>query len=208
MEVWLVRHGVTAHNQNGIWQGQRDVPLAPEGRAQARRLAERLARLDLTWTTLHASDLSRALETARIVAERLGLGVRPDRRLREVCVGELAGLTRPEVQARFADYVARSQEDPWHTRFPGGETLAELYDRVWAFLNELGDGRHLVVSHGGAIRAAVLGVLEAQSAVPWRIRLENTSITRLHFPEGAAGGGFVHTVGDAAHLEAGWDLDG
>jgi len=208
VEVWLVRHGVTAHNQNGIWQGQRDVPLAPEGRAQARRLAERLARLDLTWTSLHTSDLSRAFETARIVGARLGLEPRRDRRLREVCVGELAGLTRPEVQARFADYVTRSQQDPWHTRFPGGETLAELYDRVWAFLRELADGRHLVVSHGGAIRAAVLGVLEARNAVPWRIRLENTSITRLHFPEGVTGGGFVHAVGDAAHLEAGWDLDG
>ncbi|WP_456411547.1 histidine phosphatase family protein [Oceanithermus sp.] len=208
MEVWLVRHGVTAHNQEGIWQGQRDVPLAPEGRTQARRLAERLARLGLTWTTLYASDLSRAAETAQIVADRLGLAVRSDRRLREVCVGELAGLTRDQVLARFGDYVARSQEDPWNARFPEGETLAELYDRVWAFLNELGDGRHLVVSHGGAIRAAVLGVLEAKSAVPWRIRLENTSITRLHFPEGVRGGGFVHSVGDAAHLEAGWDLGG
>jgi probable phosphoglycerate mutase len=208
VEVWLVRHGVTAHNQDGIWQGQRDVPLAPEGRAQARRLAERLARLGLTWTALYTSDLSRAAETARIVGARLGLEPRSDRRLREVCVGELSGLTRPEVQARFGDYVQRSQQDPWRTRFPGGETLAELYERVWAFLRELGEGRHLVVSHGGAIRAAVLGVLESRAAVPWRLRLENTSITRLHFPEGASGGGFVHTVGDAAHLEAGWDLDG
>ena len=208
MEVWLVRHGVTAHNQEGIWQGQRDVPLAPEGRRQAQRLAVRLARLGLTWTALHSSDLSRARETAEIVGQRLGLTVQSDRRLREVCVGELAGLTRPEVRARFGDYVARSQEDPWNARFPGGETLAELYDRVWAFLGELGDGRHLVVSHGGAIRAAVLGVLEAKSAVPWRIRLENTSITRLHFPEGVCCGGFVHTVGDAAHLEVGWDLGG
>jgi len=208
VEVWLVRHGVTAHNQEGIWQGQRDVPLAPEGRAQARRLAARLARLGLTWTTLYASDLARAAETARIVAERLGLAVHTDRRLREVCVGELSGLTRPEVNARYGDYVTRSQADPWRTRFPGGETLAELYDRVWAFLNELGEGRHLVVSHGGAIRAAVLGVLEAQRATPWRIRLENTSITRLHFPEGPRAGGFVHAVGDAAHLEPGWDPDG
>lgn len=208
MEVWLVRHGVTAHNREGIWQGQRDVPLAPEGRAQARRLAERLARLRLTWTTLYASDLSRALETAQIVAGRLGLAVRTDRRLREVCVGELAGLTRDEVEDRYGDYVARSQEDPWRTRFPGGETLADLQERVWTFLAELGEGRHLVVSHGGAIRAAVLKTVEAQGAVPWRLRLENTSITRLHFPEGARKGGFVHSVGDAAHLEPGWDLSG
>ncbi|WP_456476666.1 histidine phosphatase family protein [Oceanithermus sp.] len=204
MEVWLVRHGVTAHNQEGIWQGQRDVPLTPEGREQARRLAERLARLGFVWTTLYASDLSRAEETARILGERLGLAVRRDRRLREVCVGDLAGLTRDQVQARFGDYVERSRRDPWNARFPGGETLAELYERVWAFLSELGDGRHLVVSHGGAIRAAVLGVLEAESAVPWRIRLENTSITRLHFPEGTRGGGYVHAVGDAAHLEPGF----
>ncbi len=208
MEVWFLRHGVTAHNQEGIWQGQRDVPLAPEGRAQARRLAARLERLGLTWTALYSSDLERALETAQIVAGRLGLAVRRDRRLREVCVGELSGLSRVQVQERYADYVARSREDPWSTRFPGGETLAELYDRIWSFLGGLDEGRHLVVSHGGAIRAAVLGVLEMKNAAPWRIRLENTSITRLHFPEGVGGGGFVHTVGDAAHLESGWDLEG
>ena len=204
MEVWLVRHGVTAHNQEGIWQGQRDVPLAPEGRDQARRLAERLARLGLVWTSLYASDLSRTEETARILGERLGLAVRRDRRLREVCVGELAGLTRDQVQARFGDYVERSRSDPWNARFPGGETLAELAQRVEAFLRELGEGRHLVVSHGGAIRAAVLRVLEAETSVPWRIRLENTSITRLHFPEGPRAGGYVHAVGDAAHLEPGF----
>lgn len=207
MEVWLIRHGVTGHNKNGFWQGQRDVPLAPEGVEQARRLALRLERLGLTWTALYTSDLSRAVRTAEILGERLGLVPQRDRRLREVCVGELSGLSREQVRQRYAEYVARSQSDPWHTRFPGGETLAELSERVWSFLRELGDGRYLVVSHGGAIRTAVLRVLGGEGAVPWRIRLENTSITRLHWPEGARGEGFINTVGDAAHLEPAWMLE-
>jgi len=203
VEVWFIRHGVTRHNQDGIWQGQRDVPLAPEGYEQARRLAERLARAGLTWTALYTSDLARAAETARILGERLGLTPRSDRRLREVCVGELSGLARRDVAERYGDYLARSREDPWNTRFPGGETMAELAERVWRFVEELGGGRYLVVSHGGAIRAAVLRTLAAATPAPWRIRLENTSITRLRFPEGVAAGGYVDSVGDAAHLEPG-----
>ena len=208
MEVWLVRHGVTNHNKNRVWQGQRDVPLAPEGLEQARRLAVRLERLGLTWTALYTSDLSRASRTARVLGERLGLTPRPDKRLREVCVGELSGLSRPQVLERYGEYVTSSRRDPWNTRFPGGETLSELSERVWSFLRGLGDGRYLVVSHGGAIRAAVLRVLESNDAVPWRIRLENTSITRLYWPEGVSGEGYVHTVGDAAHLEPGWEPEG
>jgi probable phosphoglycerate mutase len=208
VEVWLVRHGVTNHNKNRVWQGQRDVPLAPEGLEQARRLAARLERLGLTWTALYTSDLSRAAKTADVLGERLGLTPRPDKRLREVCVGELSGLGRPQVLERYGDYVKESRRDPWNTRFPGGETLSELAKRVWAFLSELGDGRYLVVSHGGAIRAAVLRVLESNDAIPWRIRLENTSITRLYWPDGVRDEGYVHTVGDAAHLEPGWELEG
>jgi len=204
VEVWFIRHGVTSYNQNGVWQGQRDVPLAPEGRRQAELLAARLARLGQTWTALYASDLSRALETARIVGGRLDLTPRPDKRLREVCVGELSGLDREEVRRRYPDYLERSRQDPWETRIPGGETLNELAERVWEFLRELGNGRYLVVSHGGAIRAAVVRTLEAETRTPWRIRLENTSITRLHFPEGLEEGGYALTVGDAAHLEPGF----
>ncbi len=207
MEVWFIRHGVTKHNMDRVWQGQRDVPLAPAGREQARRLAARLERLGLTWTALYASDLSRADETARILGARLGLAVQQDRRLREVCVGQLSGLSRPEVEKRYGEYLQSTREDPWLTRFPGGETLAELSERVWSFVRELGGGRYLVVSHGGAIRAALLRVLESRDAVPWRIRLENTSITRLHFPNGAAAEGFVNSVGDAAHLEPGFSLE-
>ncbi len=204
MEVWLIRHGVTSYNQNGVWQGQRDIPLAPEGRRQAELLAKRLARLGQTWTALYTSDLSRAAETARVLGQQLGLAPRSDKRLREVCVGELSGLDREQVRQHFADYLERSRQDPWQTKFPGGETLAELSRRVWAFMEELGSGRYLVVTHGGAIRAAVLRTLEAETPAPWRIKLDNTSITRLHFPEGLQAGGYVHTVGDAAHLEPGF----
>ncbi|WP_457636627.1 histidine phosphatase family protein [Oceanithermus sp.] len=208
MEVWLVRHGVTAYNQNGVWQGQRDIPLAPEGRRQAELLALRLERLGETFTALYTSDLSRAAETARILGRRLGLEPRTDRRLREVCVGELSGLDRETVRRNYPEYLESSRRDPWHTRFPGGESLAELAERIADFLDGLGSGRYLVVTHGGAIRAAVLRALAADTPEPWRIRLENTSLTRLYYPEGPRAGGYVHAVGDAAHLEPGFVAEG
>ena len=68
--VYLARHGETEWNRIGRWQGATDIPLSDVGRAQARLLADRLR--DRRIARVHASQLSRALETAQIIAARLG----------------------------------------------------------------------------------------------------------------------------------------
>ena len=142
MRLWLVRHGATEWSAAGRLCGSTDIPLSPEGRAQAdpirRRLAGRLFRG--VWT----SDLVRAEEFARLAAGR----ATPDRRLRELDFGELEGKrwedvdpTSSQALVRFEGFVA-----------PGGESVAQLEERVGGFLGELEPGDHLVVTHGGVIR--------------------------------------------------------
>src|ERR1700704_2099238 len=92
--VLLVRHGQSEWNALGKWQGQADPPLSDLGRAQARSAAHSLGSLD----AIYASDLQRAMETAAIIANALGIGpvvVDPD--LRERNAGEWSGLTRAEI---------------------------------------------------------------------------------------------------------------
>lgn len=145
----LVRHGQSEWNAVGRWQGQADPPLSPLGLAQARQAAASL-RGDVD--ALVSSDLQRASETARIMAEHLELGpVSVIRQWRERDVGQFTGLTRSEIEARWPGILAEPTPD-----IPGGEPSTALLRRGLEAVDEVvrtyGDARVLVVSHGGLIR--------------------------------------------------------
>ncbi|MGQ9511126.1 MAG: histidine phosphatase family protein [Thermaceae bacterium] len=195
-ELWLIRHGETEWNVQKRFQGHLDVPLSPKGVGQAFRLAERLGRSRLPFDGLYSSDLRRAAETASLLAQALRLTLQTSPLLREIDVGELAGLDREEVAERFPEFVAQASLDPWNTSRPKGESMAQVAQRFQAFLEELPEGRHLVVTHGGVIRAALKLALNLNGDAWRRFHIQNTSITRLLFPEGE-----VLSVGDAGHLE-------
>ncbi|GMA55868.1 hypothetical protein GCM10025858_03710 [Alicyclobacillus sacchari] len=99
MEIWLVRHGETDWNAQGRVQGWTDVPLNAEGRRQASLLAQCLK--SISFEHIYASDLSRALDTARIVADAVGAPVTPLACLREHRFGQAEGLLRQESDRRF-----------------------------------------------------------------------------------------------------------
>ncbi|GAB5603127.1 histidine phosphatase family protein [Thermus sp. FJN-A] len=195
-ELWLIRHGETEWNVKKRFQGHLDVPLSPVGIGQAFRLAQRLARSRLPFDGLYASDLRRARETAEPLASVLGLPLQTSPLLREIHVGHLAGLNREEAEARYPEFVQEALRDPWHTPRPGGESMADLASRLAAFLEELPPGRHLLVTHGGIIRAALKMALDLEGSTWRRFHIPNTSITRILLPERE-----VLTVSDAAHLE-------
>ncbi|MEZ0347674.1 MAG: histidine phosphatase family protein [Thermus sp.] len=195
-ELWLIRHGETEWNVKKRFQGHLDVPLSPVGIGQAFRLAQRLARSRLPFDGLFSSDLRRARETAEPLAAVLGLPLQTTPLLREIDVGELAGLARDEAEARFPDFMQRAQEDPWHTPRPGGESMADLAQRLLVFLETLPPGRHLLVTHGGVIRAALKLTLDLEGHAWRRVHIPNTSITRIQLPNRE-----VLSVSDVAHLE-------
>jgi broad specificity phosphatase PhoE len=160
----LLRHGRTAWNVAGRFQGQADPPLDHVGVAQARAAAARLARLD-PWRIL-TSDLARARTTAEIVAAACAATGRfpdlvPDPALREVALGGWEGLDDAEARRRFPDEHAAWRAGPSPAlRRGGGETEAEAGIRVVAVvgaaLSDAPEGATLVVvSHGLALRGAL-----------------------------------------------------
>ena len=183
----LVRHGETDWNRERRFQGHADVSLNGAGRGQARKLADALA--DESFTAAYSSPLRRALETAEIVAARLGIAVEPSAGLMEVDVGSWSGLTTTEVEQRFPDGFARWVE----TRAGGwtdGETYDELGVRVVAELHEIArrhpEERVLAVTHGGAIRS-VLAVIACVSFASGRVRIgfvENCEVVRVAVRDG------------------------
>ena len=145
----LVRHGETDWNFERRVQGHADRPLNDTGRAQALALADELETEPID--VVYSSDLVRAHETARIVAERKGLEVTALRDLREKHFGTWEGLTDREVLARFPD----ARRGHWGD----AETAEEVAARVLGALRRIADahphGRVLVVSHGGPLRAVL-----------------------------------------------------
>lgn len=196
-ELWLIRHGETPWNLEGRFQGHLDVHLSPTGLHQAYRVAERLSASGNFFDGLYSSDLQRATLTAKPIGEALGLPTIQDVRIREIYAGCLQGLLRTEIDARYPEFREAAKEDPWHTPRPSGESMADVASRVQAFLDDLPEGRSIIVTHGGVIRAALKLVVGLDERVWRKFQIGNTSITRLLYPEGTA-----VSVGDMGHLEA------
>jgi glucosyl-3-phosphoglycerate phosphatase len=166
--VVLLRHGRTAHNADGVIQGQLDIPLDDAGRRQAQAVAAVLA--GSTPAVLLSSDLARAAATAECVTDTTGVGCRLDARLRELDLGGWQGLTSEQARARFPQEWAdwRAGRD---VPRGGGETYAAAGKRAAVCVREhLGEvpagGTLLAVTHGGTARAA-LGVLLELDAASW-----------------------------------------
>ena len=178
-EFYIVRHGETAANSRNVVQGQNDVPLNETGLAQAARLAERLKAVH--FDAVYASDLRRAMRTARIIAP--GAAVVPLPELREWNLGDWVGLPFGEVERRYPDEVAALREDRADFQISGGESKRQVYDRVSRCLAELAEreqGRRvLVVTHCGVIRAMLRFALGGVHSFPCVPEVGNTSLSRL-----------------------------
>jgi broad specificity phosphatase PhoE len=168
--VYLARHGQTAYNLEGRFQGHLPVPLDDTGREQAAALAERAA--GYGFAELWCSPLLRARETADSVAQRIGLQPREDARLVETDAGDWTDRSFADVHAEAPELFASFLAGDPSFAFPGGESLAEQDERVAAALRDVEAGAlpALVVCHGMVIRAAL-----SRSAGRWITRAERVA---------------------------------
>jgi len=146
----LARHGQSEWNAEGRWQGHADPGLSDLGRRQARAAADAIGMVD----AIVASDLQRALETAEIIAEVLGVGpVEIEPLFKERDVGEWSGLTRVEIEERWPGWI----DDPAQRRPDGWESDEQLLDRALQAIAGMAvrypGADVLVVTHGGLISA-------------------------------------------------------
>lgn len=199
----LCRHGESRWNVERRIQGQ--SPTAPglteHGRWQASRLCARLAQFDVD--SLYTSDLQRALETADVVAETLGLRIGQDPRWREVDLGRWQGLTGAQVRERWPEEIAAIEQGDDVPR-GGGESYAQVQQRTVEAVQDL-VARHpgetvCVVTHGGPIRLLIAAV-EGYPLADLRQRagpIGNTSLTVVEAFDGFVG---LRIVADTSHLD-------
>lgn len=194
--VW--RHGETTYNASGRWQGQYDAPLSDRGRQQARQAAEYLAALGATRVV--ASDLSRAAETGRALAEAAGIPITYDDRLREINVGEWAGLTTEQIRSQYGEVLDQVEQGADVRRGVTGETLSELAARARAAARDvvetMAPGETVVLAcHGVAARTLSAAMTGIPQHVAW-VSLQG--MTNCHWS-------VLRQRGDSWQL-AGWNV--
>lgn len=154
--VYLTRHGLTEANLRRVRAGLTDIPLVPEGRAQAARLAEFLRHSGIDH--IFTSPLRRAVETARVIADSLNVPVTEEPGLIEIDVGPWEGLGDADVRSRFPSEYEVWSSKPTDLNVPGHESLESVRARAVPVVERLLERKapSLCVSHLGVLRVLFL----------------------------------------------------
>lgn len=187
--LWLVRHGETESNRDGIFQGHLDAALNERGIEQATRMADCLA--GVRFDRIFSSDLSRAGRTAELIATRQNAIVEYDRDLREMHYGVLQGVRYDTAASVLAE---QGLADAWHDgRFasrgmaaPGGESARMVRHRAKRFLGRIADNcgsdaptNLLIVAHGGQLRIMLTVLLALPLAHRNAFAFANCGLSRV-----------------------------
>ena len=152
----LVRHGQSLANAQHIFAGHSDFDLSELGHTQARLVADYLASHE-TVDAIYASDLLRAYHTATPTAERLGIPVIKDKKLREIYAGQWDGLPVRELEERFPEDFKSWKTDYSHVRPTGGESIPEVYARIVPHICEIAKKNEgkcvLIATHATVVRS-------------------------------------------------------
>lgn len=199
--LYFARHGRTADNLKRVFQGHLGAGLDDHGRAQAARLARRMASFRLD--AIVSSDLERAVETARIVGDACGLEPALESDFREVDVGTWSGKNDEEIAVQYPEEWAAWSRG-LDVRRGGGETYAELADRIERGAARVAaaypGGRVLVISHGGAIRSYVAKLLGLTTEGKKSLSpIGNTAVTLVERSRDSQSR--LHFINDHSHLE-------
>ncbi len=197
--VLMARHGNTTGNSAMRFWGQTDVELSANGKSQAKRLADRLAGEKID--AVYSSQLRRAAATAEIIAARHQIEVIACPELLEINFGKVEGLSFDEIGQRYPEMVSTwSTRDP-SFRFPEGESIKDLDQRVSKFPGRLEahdiKDTVLVVAHSGVLRLLICHFLNIDI---WHWRQFRTDLASLSIVETHSQGATLHLLNDISHL--------
>lgn len=186
LRIFLVRHGETEWNKQARLQGHSDVKLSTKGFSQAAALAEHAPFQHVD--AIYSSDLSRAKDTADVIAKRFNLNVITMPELREVNFGKWEGRAVNELAKESPEDFGKFFTDPSRCYPPHGETFLECQARVMIGIREI-MAQHenknvLVVSHGAAIRLILCAVLDMPISKIWTLGQFNMALNILRVDEG------------------------
>jgi len=194
-----VRHGNTKLNSAERYWGRTDVELSATGIRQAQRLRDRLATQKID--AIYTSNLQRASVTAKIIATSHQVGIETCPELREINFGKIEGLTFKEISRLYPEVTRLWSTWSLALKYPGGESVTELNNRVSKFLERL--EKHtpeetiLIVAHSAPLRLLICHLLGIDMRHWRQIRLDLASLSILDtYPQGA----ILNLLNDVSHL--------
>ena len=177
----LIRHG---EPEGGVrYRGSIDDPLSATGWQQMQFATDQAMAAGTRWDAIVSSPMQRCLAFASKLAEAQGLPIAVQQDLRELCFGELEGLTPKDAWAQYPELLQRLWDDPEQHTPPGGELFTDFSTRVGASLGHIlasPPGEHiLVVVHGGVIRSALSHFIHITPRDSFRVDVPYAGMTRL-----------------------------
>jgi len=205
--IIIVRHGQTQWNIRRIRQGHLDSELTEKGIDQAKALAQRLAREN--FSALYSSDLGRALQTAKLIADVTGHEILTDARLRERHLGIFQGLNGDEIKQKYPQEYALHRTLGPNYVIPGGESTKQQVARNVGFFESIVRERVgqtlVVVTHGGVVSGFFRHTLSIPLEAPRRFEFVNAGLNVFAHEEG---NWLLLTWGDVSHLAPGAASEG
>lgn len=195
-----MRHGQTSWNQEGKYQGHSDISLNERGIKQGNLVAKRLAKEKIS--AIYSSDLLRAQQTAKAIAEYHGLSVITKPEFREINFGIWEGLTYQEIMVDWSEILTAMYSKPGEIGPPQGESFQVVKQRVTRALQECVKEHQeqtiVLVSHGGTMRVLLCAALGIGLDKMWSMRQDSSAINIIEYIDNRA---VVSLVNDTWHVK-------
>ena len=202
--ICFIRHGETDWNVAKRIQGQNDIPLNETGHAQALAMAFHAAHYE--FAAIYSSDLSRAYDTAQMVAARRGMEVKAIAKLRERRYGIFQGITAEEGSQRFPEAYAHYQARDPEYDFETGESLngfaLRVHDAIDVLTRQHSGQTIAVISHAGVLDIVYRKATGKTLQAPRDFVIPNCALNWFRFDGrgGDAGGWHLEAWDDHHHL--------
>lgn len=178
--IYIIRHGETESNKNGIFRGRLDIPLSKAGEKQAKDLRKYFK--DKCVDIVFTSPLSRAVKTAEIAFPKNEI-IRTEN-LNNLDLGMWKGMEKDKLKKRSPKLWKKWIESPEKIIFPKGESIADVYIRVEKFLSiikEIKEKSIAVVSHRSVNKIILAACIGLKENYFWKFHLDNCSVSIILF---------------------------
>ncbi len=200
VDIYLLRHGQTTWNKDGIFRGRADVPLDDHGLAQAKCAVRALANTSVV--EIHSSPLSRAIQTAHPTADAKNLPLKEAPELLDIDYGQWTGKSQVEVEKLFPELNRQWLQCPEQVHFPNGEDLSAVQERAFAYMLTLAKTAHngaiLLVSHRVVLKVLICAALELELLKFWQVKLDTACLSMLSFEKDRF---ILSRMNDTCHLQ-------